>query len=163
MMLEVEANQHLSNEPGSLMDRVTVGIISSCSQHLSLQNCGVLLMCSVTGAGWPSPESSDYLNTLLRDTTSSHLLETIFARTPLDAFNRLWSLYLKGKLSRLSVHPIANFVVAKALERVDKIQLFDACQELKDVWPNVIGEILSDCFLNWTGTHVQQQSPGQEY
>jgi len=117
-------------------------------------------MCCVTGAGRPPPEPSDYLQTLLRDTTSSHLLETIFARSPLDAFNSLWSLYLKGKLSRLSVHPIANFVVAKALERVDEMQLFDACQELKHVWPNVIGKTLSDCFL--TRIYVQQLLPGQE-
>jgi hypothetical protein len=36
MLLEVEADQDLSDAPGSLMDRVTVGIISSCSKYLAL-------------------------------------------------------------------------------------------------------------------------------
>jgi len=123
-------------------------------------SCEAVLMCPVTGAGQPPPGPSDYLQTLLRDITSSHLLETIFARSPPDAFNSLWSLYLKDKLSRLSVHPIANFVVAKALERVDEMQLLDACRELKHVWPNVIGETLFHCFL--IGVYVQQLLLGQE-
>ena len=52
-------------------------------------------------------------------------------------------------------------MVAKALERVDEMQLIDACQELKHVWPNVIGKTLFDYFL--TRIHVQQQPLGQEY
>ncbi|KAJ3571667.1 hypothetical protein NP233_g3597 [Leucocoprinus birnbaumii] len=120
MLLEVEADQGLSDEPGSLMDRVTVGIMSA------------------SRVGQPPSEPSDYLNTLLRDTTSSHLLEAIFTRAPPKAFDVLWSLYLQGKLPRLAVHPIANFVVAKALDRADEAQLSGACQELHEVWPRLI-------------------------
>ncbi|KAF5364123.1 hypothetical protein D9756_000966 [Leucocoprinus leucothites] len=120
MLLEAEADHDLSGEPGSLMDRVTVGVISSCMD------------------GQPLSEPSDYLNTLLRDTTSSHLLETIFARSPRNAFDVLWSLYLEYKLPRLAVHPIANFVVAKALERANEARLSGACQELKGTWPKII-------------------------
>ncbi|KAF9448476.1 hypothetical protein P691DRAFT_800795 [Macrolepiota fuliginosa MF-IS2] len=120
MMLEVEADQGLSNEPGSLMDRVTVGVITACSD------------------GKAPPEASDYLNTLLRDTTSSHLLEAIVSRCPDNAFDVLWDLYFKGKLPRLAVHPVANFVVAKALERTNERQLLGACQELNDSWAKAI-------------------------
>ncbi|KXN83539.1 Nucleolar protein 9 [Leucoagaricus sp. SymC.cos] len=120
MLLEVEADLGLSDEPGSLMDRVTVGVVSACKK------------------GSSSSEPSDYLSTLLRDTTSSHLLETIFSRSPRDPFDVLWDLYLKGKLPRLAVHPIANFVIAKALERANEAQLSEACRELTGVWPKVI-------------------------
>ncbi|XP_006459728.1 hypothetical protein AGABI2DRAFT_202089 [Agaricus bisporus var. bisporus H97] len=120
MLLEVEADLGSSGEPDSLMDRVTVGVVSACRE------------------GNAPLESSDYLNTLLRDTTSSHLSETIITRAPDDAFRILWNLYLKGKLPRLSVHPVANFVVAKAFGRADEQQLLDACQELADSWQKII-------------------------
>lgn len=34
VILEVEADQSMSNETGSLMDRVTVGIISACCESI---------------------------------------------------------------------------------------------------------------------------------
>lgn len=45
-------------------------------------------------------------------------------------FKGLWNVYFKGKLGRLSAHPVANFVVGKALERVNEEQLGEACEEL---------------------------------
>ncbi|TFK35011.1 armadillo-type protein [Crucibulum laeve] len=121
MMLEVEADQNMGNEPGSLMDRVMFGIITSCREDPQA-----------------IPEESDYLGTLLRDTTSSHLLETIALHCPEDAFTVLWKVYFKGKLARLSNHPVANFVLAKAIERVSADQLADACAEMDGVWGKVI-------------------------
>lgn len=85
-----------------------------------------------------SVEPSDYLNTLLRDPTSSHLLETIVLRSPDDAFAVLWSTYFKEKLGRLAGHPVANFVLAKALERVSADQLSEACTELEGSWNKMI-------------------------
>jgi nucleolar protein 9 len=83
-------------------------------------------------------ETSDYLNTLLRDPTSSHLLETIVSRSPDNAFVALWSTYFQGKLARLALHPVANFVLAKALERVSAGQLSAACGELEGNWGKMI-------------------------
>jgi nucleolar protein 9 len=83
-------------------------------------------------------EPSDYLNTLLRDPTSSHLLETIVLRSPDDAFAVLWSTYFRGKLARLAGHPVANFVLAKAMERVSADQLSEACVELEGSWSKMI-------------------------
>jgi nucleolar protein 9 len=83
-------------------------------------------------------EISDYLNTLLRDPTSSHLLETVVSRSPDNAFVAIWSTYFQGKLARLALHPVANFVLAKALERVSADQLSAVCDELKGNWGKII-------------------------
>lgn len=83
-------------------------------------------------------EESDYLGTLLRDAHSSHLLETIVSRCPDNVFKALWKTYLKGKLTRLGAHPVANFVLAKALERVSAGELSEAYQELDGVWSKLI-------------------------
>jgi len=84
------------------------------------------------------PEQSDYLSTFFRDPTSSHLLETVVTRAPDRAFVILWSTYFQGKLARLSAHPVANFVVARAMERVNASQLESACEELRESWGKII-------------------------
>ncbi|KAF8895258.1 armadillo-type protein [Infundibulicybe gibba] len=121
VLLEVEASQKMSEEPGSLLDSVTVGLITSYRANASL-----------------IPEPSDYLNTLLRDPTSSHLLEIIIRCSPDDVFSLLWTVYFQGKLARLAIHPVANFVVARALERVAADQLVAISAELQDIWDKLI-------------------------
>ncbi|KAF8816519.1 ARM repeat-containing protein [Phlegmacium glaucopus] len=121
MLLEVEADQNMHNEPGSLMDRVMVGMITACRK-------GPLT----------SIDESDYVGTLLRDPNSSRLLEIIATHCPSDAFDLLWKTYFKGKLPRLAVHTAANFVVAKAIERLSEVQLSEACDELENTWNKVI-------------------------
>ncbi|KDR74394.1 hypothetical protein GALMADRAFT_250311 [Galerina marginata CBS 339.88] len=121
MLLEVEADQDMANEAGSLMDRVMVGVISACRNDHSADI-----------------KESDYLGTLLRDPNSSHLLETIVSRCPDDAFNALWRTYFKGKLARLAVHPVANFVLAKALEHASNSQLSETYEELNGSWNKLI-------------------------
>ncbi|KAE9386228.1 ARM repeat-containing protein [Gymnopus androsaceus JB14] len=121
MLLDVEAELGMADEPGSLMDRVTVGVISA-----SLDEDTTAI------------EPSDYLGTLFRDPTSSHLLEIIVSRASDKPFALIWNAYLKGKLARLAVHPVSNFVVAKALERASSSQLGDAYAELQDVWEKMI-------------------------
>lgn len=120
ILLEVEADQDMTNEDGSLMDKLTIGFISAHRRPNLVA------------------EASDYLNILLRDSTSSRLFETIISRAPSDAFTALWAAHFKGKLPTLSVHPVANFVLAKALERVSSEQLTDACTELNESWSRVI-------------------------
>ena len=78
------------------------------------------------------PEASDYLATLLRDPTSSHFLETLVLRCPESIFDILWSTYIEGSLRKLAMHPVANFVIAKALERTRLEQLAYALGELRD-------------------------------
>ncbi|KAJ3534526.1 hypothetical protein NM688_g7124 [Phlebia brevispora] len=116
MLLEVEAAQNLASEPGSLADWVLDGLVTR--QHEGTT---------------ADVEASDYVGTLLRDPTSSHLLETLVRRLESRPFDIVWAIYLNGKLARLSVHPVANFVVGKALERVNEKQLLEACEELRPV------------------------------
>ncbi|KAI0253125.1 ARM repeat-containing protein [Lactifluus subvellereus] len=115
MALEIEADQGLSDEPGSLMDHVSVGLISAYHNDPSAV-----------------PEASDYLATLLRDPTSSHLLETLVLRCPESIFDILWSTYFERSIRKLAMHPVANFVIAKALERAGPEQLTYALGELRD-------------------------------
>ncbi|CCM04038.1 uncharacterized protein FIBRA_06196 [Fibroporia radiculosa] len=121
MFLEVESGCGMSDIPGSLMDRTLVGLITLTHEDPSA-----------------SPEASDYLTTLLRDPTSSHLLETLVRRSPDKVFNILWPTYFSGKLSRLAVHPVANFVVARAIERATVEQLGEICHELEGVAEKII-------------------------
>jgi hypothetical protein len=83
-------------------------------------------------------DESDYVGALLRDPNSSRLLEIITTRCPDDTFDTLWKTYFKGKLPRLATHPAANFVVAKAIERLSEVQLSEACNELENTWNRVI-------------------------
>ena len=88
-----------------------------------------------------NPEASDFLITLLRDATSSHLLETLVTKSSLPIFGLLWSTYFQHQLPRLSVHPVANFVVARALARIDPAQLGGVCEELGKSWQKIISRI----------------------
>jgi len=81
---------------------------------------------------------SDYLGTLIRDANGSHVLETLVNRCPAIAFDVIWRTYFEGKLPRLTVHPVANYVVAKTLERVSRSQLEGALQELDGTWSKLI-------------------------
>lgn len=45
-------------------------------------------------------------------------------------------------MPRLAIHPVGNFVVAKALERADVNQLATAYEELQDVWEKMISMFL---------------------
>jgi len=78
------------------------------------------------------PQASDYLITLLQDPTSSHLLETLVSCCPEPVFGILWTTYVERNLRKLSMHPVANFVVAKAHERAKAKQLSYALSELRD-------------------------------
>ena len=140
MLLEVEADQNMSNESGSLMDIVMMGMVTTCSMFHS-QYTPELQIKSKAYSGkdrLAKFEESDYVGTLLRDPNSSRLLEIIATRCPDDAFDALWKTYFKGKLPRLAAHPAANFVVAKAIERLSEDQLSEACDELGNTWNRVI-------------------------
>ena len=99
------------------------------------------ILCRVGNDPSSTSEASDYLGTLLRDPSSSHILEIITSRCPPSAFDKLWAVYFKGALPRLAVHPVANFVLAKALERVSESQLSEVCAELRNTWHKLISKL----------------------
>ncbi|KAJ1308926.1 hypothetical protein OPQ81_004611 [Rhizoctonia solani] len=111
-MIDLEAQQGKSDIPGSLIDSVLMGTISSLARG-------------------DEPQQSDYVETLLRDPTASHLFEALVRHAPPKAFQALWKLYFKSKLGRLCSHPVANFVVSKAIMRLDSAGLLEALQEIE--------------------------------
>ncbi|KAH9943000.1 ARM repeat-containing protein [Epithele typhae] len=121
MLLELEAAYGMADSPGSLMDHALVGLITSLHNDPEAD----------------APES-DYLTTLLRDPTASHLLEALVQRSPQRVFDVLWKTYFMGKLHKLGVHPVANFVVAKAFERLTAEQLVSAVDEIRNVATKVV-------------------------
>lgn len=86
------------------------------------------------------PEASDFVAALLRDPTASHLLEALVHCVPEKAFRSLWSTYFQGSILRLAVHPVANFVVAKALERLNAHELSKFCEEITPVLTKIVGK-----------------------
>ncbi|KAG9042480.1 Nucleolar protein 9, partial [Serendipita sp. 407] len=116
ILVALESALGLTNKPDSLMDRILVGMISGYS---------------VTPESIPPP--SDYLATLLRDATASHLLETVVQHMPDGPFSQLWRVYFSGKLHRLAIHPVANFVVANTFERLNNNDFPEAVQEMEKV------------------------------
>ncbi|KAI0786442.1 armadillo-type protein [Abortiporus biennis] len=121
MLLEIEADEGSTQQSGSLMDSVLAGLITAVNDDPDT-----------------IPEASDYVSTLLRDPSSSHLLEILVAKSPENVFRIIWSIYFKGKLRRLAVHPVANFVVAKSFERLDPSEMREACSELNDVVAKIL-------------------------
>lgn len=65
-------------------------------------------------------------------------------RAPEEVFSILWVTYFQGKLSKLAVHPVANFVVSKALERANPEQLNQVCEELNEIFGKIISEYKLD-------------------
>jgi nucleolar protein 9 len=86
-----------------------------------------------------TPPVADYLGTLLRDPTSSHLLETLVTRSPPTVFSTLFKLYFKGKLARLANHPVANFVVAKVIVRANEEVFTSVVEELRSEFGKLAG------------------------
>ena len=100
------------------------------------------LAVSLTGIA-SSPVQDRYIEDLFCDVTASHLIETFLEFSPTSTFNILWSNHIFGLLKKLVLHPVANFVVAKAILRLDGAQLENTVLELTPVLPHLIGK---QCF-----------------
>ena len=78
------------------------------------------------------PLRSDYLDASLREAASSQTFETVLnLSTPL-VFNALWKTYFSARLAKLANHPVANFLVARSITRLDTKQLLAVAAELKE-------------------------------
>jgi nucleolar protein 9 len=106
MLIELEAAGGEADEDGSLLDSCLCGLVAA----------------SRTGDA-PKPERQDYVEHLLRDQAGSHLLEALLLHSPPRIFDLLWSTYFTGRLGKLGVHPVGNYVVAKGVRRLDGDQL----------------------------------------
>jgi hypothetical protein len=81
----------------------------------------------------PEPTSHDFLPSLLRDTTGSHLLQTILLHAPEVILSAIWKTYFVGKVGKLASHPIGNYVVSSGIKRLEGEKLRAVMLELEAV------------------------------
>jgi hypothetical protein len=144
------------------MDHVLVGMVTSSRTFVDIRCLPSFpqLLFADNDSG-THLEPSDFLVTLLRDPTSSHLLETLVSRCPDGIFTQLWSIYFHGKLSRLALHPIANFVVSKVIERLDHNQVKNTLEELSPSWGKAIRKhIVNGSFIFVKSNEKSHQEQG---
>ncbi len=78
----------------------------------------------------------------MRDAASSHLLEVLIEAAPARVFHQIWTTYFVGRLDRLLTHPVVNFVVAKAIARLeDEEDMRRLLAEVKTGWTRAISEV----------------------
>lgn len=83
-------------------------------------------------------EREDYVEHLLRDQSGSHLLEALLLYSPDRIFGLLWSTYFVGRLNKLSVHPVGNYVVAKGISRLSADQLGELVEKESGDWGRAV-------------------------
>ncbi len=52
---------------------------------------------------------------------------------PIKIFHAMWELYFKGKIGKMASHPIANFVTAAGIKRLDDAGIENVVAELQAV------------------------------
>ena len=65
-----------------------------------------------------STDAEAYLTSLLISPIGSRLFETLLRVAPGTLFSHVWQTHFEGKIGRYSVHPYANFVVARGVSRL---------------------------------------------
>lgn len=139
-MVRIEAENNESAAPGSLMDRILMGLVTQLDQSPSI----------------PLPRS-DYIETLLRDPTSSHLVEALLLHAPQRIFAAIWATYVQGRVAKLATHPVSNYVVAKGIERLDGEGLAEVVKEMGSAFGRTISKFPC-CFSSPSRTGVWQVS-----
>lgn len=61
----------------------------------------------------------------------------------------MWRTYFVGKLAKLAIHPITNFVVTEAIARLDKGELEGALNEVGKKLGKAIGESKDAHEIRW--------------
>ncbi|KAF9302125.1 Nucleolar protein 9 [Mortierella antarctica] len=72
------------------------------------------LLMDITREEEPGHKNNDrdaYVETLLRDQVGSHLLEMIVKVASPALYQKFYTTYFRGRLVKLSFHPIANYVI----------------------------------------------------
>ncbi|KAI7900603.1 armadillo-type protein [Cokeromyces recurvatus] len=84
-------------------------------------------------------DRDSWFETLVRDSVGSHLLEVIFQVAPDAVYRKIYKTYIKGKLEKFCMHPIANFVMQNLITNVRKPkQLNQMIDELKNSFEKLV-------------------------
>lgn len=84
------------------------------------------------------PPRSDFIETLLRSTVSSHVLELLVSLCPVPIYDIFFKSYFQTRVARLAGHPVANFVVIRVVERCNKEQLEIIVDEVQEALSGMI-------------------------
>ncbi|KTW27294.1 hypothetical protein T552_02277 [Pneumocystis carinii B80] len=70
-------------------------------------------------------ESDSFMETLLRDQVGSHIFESIIEFSSEEILQKLYVIYFKDKILRISKHPVANYVLQKFIEKNNNYKILD--------------------------------------
>ncbi|KAG0801718.1 hypothetical protein G6F17_002598 [Rhizopus arrhizus] len=88
-----------------------------------------------------SKDRDAWFETLIRDPVGSHLLEVIVKCAPDAIYRKLYKSYVKTKLEKFSMHPIANFVIQNMISNVRKSrQLDEMVKELGESFEKLLNK-----------------------
>jgi len=59
---------------------------------------------------------------------------------PEKVIGTLWDTYITGKIGRLAIHPVANFVVAAGFARLEGEKIVSSIQEMSKVVSKCLSE-----------------------
>ncbi|PLW58036.1 hypothetical protein PCANC_00733 [Puccinia coronata f. sp. avenae] len=119
LIIEIEFDREEAEAPGSLTDIILDGLFQTPF----------------------SSERSEFVEVSLRDVTASRVIERILSRLSPVFFRRFHAVYLVGRMGHLAGHPVANFVITRAVSQLDQESLGPAVEEVK---PKLI-----DCIDNY--------------
>ncbi|KAJ2712353.1 Nucleolar protein 9, partial [Coemansia spiralis] len=97
LMLELDAGRGRLEDPGSLLDKCLMGLVSD-------------------GAAGENPRRDAAIKMALEDVVGSHFLQKVAKLASAELFETLYARYFSGNLRQLAQHPVANFVVQSMFE-----------------------------------------------
>ncbi|EMR08787.1 hypothetical protein PNEG_02957 [Pneumocystis murina B123] len=74
-------------------------------------------------------ESDSFMETLLRDQVGSHIFESIIEFSSKEILSKLYVIYFKDKILRVSKHPIGNYVLQKFIEKNNNYKILNEITE----------------------------------
>lgn len=107
VLIGLEFDKGEAEQPGSMVDNLLDGLITSQGAQTR----------------------SEFVETCLRDTTASHVMECIILRLSPSCFSQFHSTYFLHRMGMLSNHPVTNFLTAKVVSRLESEQFLPALQE----------------------------------
>ncbi|CAH7666660.1 armadillo-type protein [Phakopsora pachyrhizi] len=110
IIIELEFDHEEAERPGSLADNLLDGLMEDRESY----------------------NRSEFVESSLRDAAASHLLEEIISRLSAKAFSRFYATYLDRRIFQLCSHPVANFITAKSIMRLELnyfLPAFEECQK----------------------------------
>lgn len=122
--MESEVEDGASEQAGSLLDSLTEGLVSDLGTSMIDPprlnvTCHFCTSTHKSIAQGTDAQAKEYIPSLLTSQAGTHMLEAILQHSPSNVFDKIWELYFVGKLGRLAGHPTGNYVVAKAVSRLE--------------------------------------------